>query len=236
MPTRTETVTVDDGGFALHVRTPASGTGPGLLLIQEIFGVGEYLREVAADLAALGYVVAAPDMFWRIRPGWAVEATEETVRQSMRISSRFDEAKGVDDLVASLARLRDLPEVSGGTGALGFCFGGTLAYLLAARTRLDAAVSFYGSGVPGRLDLLDRISGPVQFHFGGSDPFIERGQVAEVERAVDGRPGFEIHVQEDGGHAFHNRTAPMFYQPGPAERAWALTETYLAEKLPTSGR
>ncbi|TDD73994.1 dienelactone hydrolase family protein [Actinomadura rubrisoli] len=228
---RTESVNVADGEFSLHVWTPPSGRGPGILLVQEIFGVGDYVEAVADDLVGLGYVVAAPDMFWRIEPDWAVKHDEQALPKAMSMVSEFDWEKGPEDLEAALAHLRGVPEVDGRVGVLGFCFGGTLAYLLAARARVDAAVSFYGSGVPGALEALERIEGPVQFHFGGSDPYIPREDVAAVERAVAGRGGMEIHVQEDGGHAFHNRKAPMFYQPGPADRAWRLTEEFLGRVL-----
>ncbi|MGH3168849.1 MAG: dienelactone hydrolase family protein, partial [Trebonia sp.] len=125
-----------------------------------------------------------------------------------------------------------LPEVRGGLGLLGFCLGGTIAYFLAARVRATAAVSFYGSGVPGTLDLLDRIDSPLQFHFGGSDPYIPRDQVARVETAAASRGNVEIQVEEEAGHAFHNRKAPMFYNEEPAGRAWHRTEQFLARHLP----
>ncbi|WP_433332594.1 dienelactone hydrolase family protein [Spirillospora sp. CA-294931] len=236
MTTYTEKVAVVDGEFDLHVRKPASGGGPGILLIQEIFGVGDYLHAVAEDLAGLGYVVAAPDLFWRVQPGWSVAHTEESIKQSMEVAGRFDAEQGVDDLEAALAHLRELPEVSDGVGALGFCLGGTMAFLLAARAPLDAVVSYYGSRVPELLDLLDEIDAPLQLQFGGSDPYIPRDQVAAVERAVEGREGVELHVHEKGGHAFHNRKAPMFYQAEPAAAAWPLTEAFLAEHLPVSAR
>ncbi|TDD25802.1 dienelactone hydrolase family protein [Actinomadura sp. KC06] len=225
--TRIERVVVPDGEFDLHVW---GQDGPGVLLVQEIFGVGEYLQAVAEDLVALGYVVAAPDMFWRIQPGWNVVHNEEALPQGMSMVSQFDWTKGVEDAEAALAVLKGLPGV-GKVGVLGFCFGGTLAYLLAARAEVDSLVSFYGSGVPGALDQIDGIGAPAQFHFGGDDPYIPREDVAKVERAVEGRDGMEIHVQEDGGHAFHNRKAPMFYQPEPAARAWRLTEEFLARTL-----
>ncbi|WP_242909158.1 dienelactone hydrolase family protein [Actinomadura terrae] len=231
---RIERVRVADGEFDLHVWTPEK-PGPGILLVQEIFGVGEYMEAVAADLVALGYVVAAPDMFWRIEPGWSVRHEEKVLPDAMSMVSRFDWEKGPEDLEAALGHLRGLTEVSGPVGVLGFCFGGTLAYLLAARANVDAVVSFYGSGVPGALAEIKRIDAPAQFHFGGSDPYISREDVAAVERAVAGREDLEIHVQEDGGHAFHNRKAPMFYQPEPAERAWRLAEEFLARTL-KSGR
>ncbi|GAA2427435.1 dienelactone hydrolase family protein [Actinomadura vinacea] len=225
----TRTVVVPDGEFALRVW----GTeGPGILLVQEIYGVGAYMEAVAEDLAALGYVVAAPDLFWRIRPGWAAAHDEEGLKASLELASQFDAEKGLDDLEASLEALRGL--TTGGVGLLGFCFGGTFAYLLGARADdLSAVVSFYGSGVPDQLGLLDQIECPLQFHFGGSDPYIAREKVAAVEKAVEGRANVEMHVEEDAGHAFHNRKAPMFYNPEAAARAWRLTEEFLARHLPT---
>ncbi|MCP9950874.1 dienelactone hydrolase family protein [Actinomadura madurae] len=226
---RIEKVVVPDGEFDLRVWAPEGG-GPGVLLVQEIFGVGDYMEAVAQDLVALGYVVAAPDMFWRIEPNWTTEHNEEALPKGMSMVSQFDWEKGVEDAAAALGVLKGLPEV-GKVGVLGFCFGGTLAYLLAARAEVDSLVSFYGSGVPGMLEHLDAVQAPAQFHFGGDDPYIPREDVAKVERAVDGRDGMEIHVQEDGGHAFHNRKAPMFYQPEPAARAWRLTEEFLQRTL-----
>jgi len=227
---RTEKIVVPDGAFDLHVWSPESGGGPGVLLLQEIFGVGEYMEAVAEDLVALGYVVGAPDMFWRIEPGWAVAHNEEALPKGLSMVSQFDWEKGVEDAAAALKVLKGLPGV-GRAGVLGFCFGGTLGYLLAAHTDVDSLVSFYGSGVPGAVDKIDAIHAPVQFHFGGSDPYIPREDIAKVERAVEGRDGMEIHVQEDAGHAFHNSKAAMFYQPEPAERAWRLTVDFLARTL-----
>jgi carboxymethylenebutenolidase len=232
MATRTDSIAVDDGQFDLTVWLPERGQGPGLLLVQEIFGVGPYIHAVAADLARLGYVVGAPDLFWRLQRGWEAEHTEDGIKRSMDMLSRFDTEAGVADLTAALDHLADLPEVTGPVGALGFCLGGSMAYALAARAKPAALVSFYGSQVPDGLDLMDVIDCPAQFHFGGSDPYISRDRVATVERAVADRPQMEIHVQEEAGHAFHNRVAPMFYQAEPAARAWRLTEDFLARHLP----
>ena len=184
MHERVESVSTPDGSFDLTVWVPEAGRGPGLLLIEEIFGISGYIRAVAADLAGLGYVVGAPDLFWRLQPGWAAEHTGEGVSESLALASRFDAATGVADTVAALAALRGLPEVTGGTGIIGFCFGGTFAYLAAAHAQPDAVVSFYGSGVPDRTDLLESISCPLQLHFGGSDSYIPREQVRRVEEAA----------------------------------------------------
>jgi carboxymethylenebutenolidase len=152
------------------------------------------------------------------------------------MGSRFDAAQGVADSAAALEHLASLPGVEGGLGVIGFCLGGTIAYFLAGQIEVAAVVSFYGSGIADNLDTLDRIGSPLQFHFGGSDPYIPRDQVARVEAASAGRDNVEIHVEEDAGHAFHNRKAPMFHVPEPAARAWHRTEEFLQRHLPTRHR
>jgi carboxymethylenebutenolidase len=233
MPSRVESVPTPEGWFDLNLWLPAAGSGPGVLLIQEIYGVSDYIRAVAEDLAALGYVVGAPDLFWRIEPGYQAVHDQEGLTRSLEMGSRFDADQGVSDAAAALDHLSALPEVDGGLGIIGFCLGGTIAYFLAARTDAAAVVSFYGSGVPDSLEALDLITSPLQFHFGGSDPYIPRDQVARVEQASAGRDNVEIHVEEDAGHAFHNRKSAMFHLPEPAARAWQRTEEFLARHLPT---
>jgi carboxymethylenebutenolidase len=233
MSSRVESVEVSGGSFDVPVWLPDSGSGPGLLLIQEIFGISDYIREVAEDLAGLGYVVAAPDLFWRLEPGFDAAHDQEGLARSLEMGQRFDTGQGVTDSVAALDHLAELPEVEGGLGVIGFCLGGTIAYFVAVRAEVAAVVSYYGSGVPDNLDVLEQIASPVQFQFGGSDPYISRDQVARVEAAAAGRDNVEVHVEEDAGHAFHNRKAPMFHMPEPAARAWQRTEDFLQRHLPT---
>jgi carboxymethylenebutenolidase len=232
---REDHVSVSDGRLPLPVWLPESASGPGILLIQEIFGLDDYLTSVATDLAASGYVVAVPELFWRLSPGWSASHDEQGVTASLSLASEFDTERGESDVLAALEHLRGLPEVVGGAGLLGFCLGGSLAFAAAARGNPDAVVSFYGSSVPDRTSLLNEVTCPVQFHFGGKDPYIPRDAVQRVVDAVDAHPCAEVHVQEDAGHAFHNHSAPMFHEPDAARKAWHLTQDFLARALPTSG-
>ena len=233
MSSRVESVEVPGGSFDLPVWLPDGGTGPGLLLIQEIFGISDYIRAVADDLAGLGYVVAAPDLFWRLEPRFRADHDQEGLTRALELGQRFDAEQGVTDSVAALDHLAALPEVEGGLGVIGFCLGGTIAYFVAGQAEVAAVVSYYGSGVPDHLEVLEQISSPVQFQFGGSDLYIPRDQVARVEAAAAGKPNVEVHVEEDAGHAFHNRMSAMFHMPEPAERAWRRTEEFLQRHLPT---
>jgi carboxymethylenebutenolidase len=226
-------VTVPDGEFDLPLWLPSAPAGPGLVLIQEIYGLDGYLKSVASELASLGYVVAVPDLFWREAPNWSSGHDERGLAASMDVASRFDPKLGLSDVLASLRHLRELPEVEGGVGVFGFCLGGSLAFEAAAKAEPDVAVSFYGSSVPDEIGLLPDVTCPVQFHFGGQDPYIPRARIQLVIDAVAANPGAEIHIQEQAGHAFHNHVSPMFHNAEAAAVAWRLTTGFLARTLPT---
>jgi carboxymethylenebutenolidase len=228
---RTESVRTPDGEFDLSVWVPDGGRGPAVLVLQEIFGVGEYIEAVAGDLTSLGYVVAAPDLFWRERRNWRASHDEQGMSESMDLAGKFDLEQGVSDIALAYQHLSGLPEADGGVAVLGFCFGGTLAFMTAAQIQSAAVVSYYGSGVPDQLALLDKIKSPLQLQFGGQDPYIPAEKIADIADAVEQLDHIELHVQEDAGHAFHNRVAPQFHQPDAAARAWALTVEFLERHL-----
>jgi carboxymethylenebutenolidase len=231
--TRSQAVTTDDGGrMEAHLALPERGRGPGLLLLQEIFGVNDYIRGRARTLAELGYVVLAPDLYWRIEPGVEIPHTEEGLRRAFGYLQRLNESRAVADAGAALALLRDLPETGGRAGVIGFCMGGRLGYHVTAGFQPDAAVLYYGSGIADALDLAPRIRCPVLFHFGDADPYLPMQEVERIRAAFAGRDEVEIEVQPDAGHAFDNHLAPMFHQPRAAAAAWRLTVDFLRRRLP----
>jgi carboxymethylenebutenolidase len=218
-----------------YVAVPESGSGPGMVVLQEIFGVGGYIKEATERLAGLGYVALAPDLYWRIEPGIALEHTEEGMGEAFQTAQQLDHALAVTDSIDALNALRALPEVAsadGRAGVLGFCLGGTLAYQVAVHDDPDVAVCYYGSGIPGALDVAGEIHCPVLFHFGGRDPYIPREQADQVAALAAARDDMECVIQPDAGHAFDNHDAPMFHQPEPAARAWAITKDFLARTFP----
>src|SRR4051794_6863209 len=233
MPTRTERITAADGGtFDGHVATPQSGSGPGILLLQEIFGVGDFIQAKAAELAELGYVVLAPDVFWRVQPGVALAHDESALQEAFghmtRYQTEVDDDTKMADMGAALDHLRSLPEVQGRKLAvMGYCFGGLMAYLVACRFDPDAAVSYYGSTIADRLSEADGLECPIIFHFGGNDPYIPNEQVDAIRAHLGDRPNVEIHVQHQAGHAFENSFAPMFHDPAGAAASWPLTVEFL---------
>jgi len=223
----------DAGDMPMHLWTPAAGTGPGILLIQEIFGVGPYLRAVADRLGAAGYVVGAPEVFWRFAPGWESGHDQAGLDASLEQAGRLDATEAVNDCAAALEALGALDETTGSPGVMGFCLGGTLAWGVAAAGQPAACVSYYGSGVPGMLDLIDSVGCPTLFHFGNADRFIPSEGVEAINEAIAGRSGFVLNV-ENAGHAFDNHESEMFWTESAAQAAWAKTMAFLGEHLPVS--
>lgn len=230
---RTDDVTAHDGGtFHALVVLPEAGSGPGVLLLHEIMGIGDYVEVVAERLADLGYVVVVPDLFWRIDPDHPLGSDEAGLTAALERVGGLDVEEAVRDADAALAHLSELDEVTGSAGVLGFCLGGTLAFGVAIRSEPDALVSYYGSGVADALDGAGAIDCPVLFHFGGSDPYIPNEQVDAVAAAFADRPDVVVHRYDDAGHAFDN-PAEMFHHAASAETAWGRTVDFLRRVLGT---
>jgi len=222
----------DAGAMPLHLWVPPGGSGPGILLIQEIFGVGPYIRAVADRLSEAGYVVGAPEVFWRFAPGWEAGHDETGLAASLEKVGQMDPALAANDCSAALTALTELDEVAGASGVMGFCLGGTLAWAVAVVGDPSVCVSYYGSGVPDMLGQIDAVACPTLFHFGNADAYIPNEGVEAINTAIDGRPGFVLNV-ENAGHAFDNHESDMFWNESAAQAAWAKTMAFLGEHLPT---
>lgn len=229
---RSDTVSIGAGDMTVEMWVPDAGRGPGLVLIQEIFGVGPYVRAVAERLATAGYVVGAPDVFWRFAPGWQAGHDEAGLTESLAQVGNLDPALAVEDCMMAVEHLAGLGEVDGRPGVIGFCLGGTLAFGVAINDAPSVCVTYYGSGVPGMVDALIDVTCPTLFHFGRSDAYIPFEGVEALAAAIDKRPGFVLNV-EQAGHAFDNHESEMFHDEASARAAWSKTMAFLAEHLPT---
>ncbi len=211
-----QTVTLnaaDGGSFAAYLSLPGSGSGPGIVLLQEIFGVNANMRAVADAYAEEGYVVLVPDLFWRLEPGVELGFGDADMQKARSLNKRFDVAKAAGDITASVAALRGMAACTGKVGALGFCLGGRLAVLAAARCGVDCAVGYYGVGIEGMLEEAAGIAVPLALHFGADDAHVPPEALAQITARLSGRPGVEIHVYPGAGHGFAAPGRPAFDKP-----------------------
>lgn len=214
MTSRWVDITADDGGrFQGYLAVPARGSGPGILLLQEIFGVNAHIRAVADLYAEEGYVVLAPDLFWRLEPKVDLGYGEAEVARARELLGRLDIDRAVADCGAALATLRRLPECRGKVGALGFCLGGRLAYLTAARHHVDAAVSYYGTGLEPLLDEADAIRCPIVFHVPEKDRHLPPAVRDAIADAFAGRDDVRIFVYPGADHGFNVPDRAAFDKP-----------------------
>jgi carboxymethylenebutenolidase len=209
---------------------PASGRGPGILLLQEIFGVSDYIVQRAQDLAGLGYVVLAPEIYWRIGAA-RVENGPDAMGEAFALAQRVDWDAAVSDGAAALETLATLRDVAGGTGIVGFCFGGGLGFNVAAVSTPDLLVSYYGSSLPGLVDLAGDVRAPSLHHFGLADSYIDRDTVDRVREALTAQPDVTFETYEGADHAFDNPDFPM-YHPEASALAWERTVAFLGSHLP----
>ncbi len=231
---RTDKVNCADAGtMDMHMWTPEGAAVASVLLIQEIFGVGPYIRAVGERLAAAGYLVGAPDVFWRFAPNWESDHSEAGLGASMEKVQQLDFPTAVGDCVAALDQLGGLTDSPSAPAVLGYCLGGTLAWAVAAATSPGCCISYYGSGVPSMLGMIDQVSCPTMFHFGNADAFIPNEGVEAIGAAIAGREGFVLNI-ENAGHAFDNHESEMFYNENAAKAAWAKTMAFLGLYLPVS--
>lgn len=216
MSTTTIRITAADGSghFDAYLALPAAGHGPGLVIAQEIFGVNATMRELADQYAEEGYVVLVPDLFWRQQPKVELGYTPEDWQRAFGFYQGFDEAKGVDDIQATVTALRGHEALRGaGVGVLGYCLGGKLAYLAACRTDCDAAVGYYGVGIEAALGEAEVIRCPLQLHIAALDKFCPPEAQAQILAALRGRPGVSLNVYPGVDHAFARPGGEHFHKP-----------------------
>lgn len=219
-----------DGSIPTQLWLPPGGTGAAVVVFQEIFGVGRYIRSRCADLAALGYVVLAPEIYWRLGVAALDEDADDVLQQGIALMQQVDWDGAVADGVAIVRHARGMIEVTGDVGVLGFCFGGGLAFNVAAEEHVDALVSYYGSALPALHRRAPEVDAPGLHHFGDADTFIPLDTVREIEASVIAQPDVTFEIHPGAGHAFDN-PAPMFHHAAASEAAWASTVRFLAEHL-----
>jgi carboxymethylenebutenolidase len=218
-------------GFDAYVAEPQGPPRAAIIVIQEIFGVNEGIRRKCDHWAGQGYLALAPDLFWRLRPGVELDPdVESEFKEALELMGRFDQDQGVRDIEATIraARAR-LPE-GGKVGVVGYCLGGRLAYMAAARTDVDASVGYYAVGIPGLLGEQKAIARPLMLHIAGADHFVTPDQQQAMHEGLSGNSRVTLRDYPGEDHGFAAEMGKR-RSAEAARLADSRTEQFFAEHL-----
>jgi carboxymethylenebutenolidase len=222
-PVKVKIPTADGDNFDGYMTLPPGGKGPGVIMIPEIFGINDSTHQCAELFAQQGYVVLALDIFWRMERNIDVGYGETGYEKAFAMHAAYDYEQGVLDMGDAVEHLRRMDECTGKVFVTGYCLGGTMSYLAAARLNVDAAAGYYGTRIHLFLDDGPKIDRPLLLHFGRTDPTTPPKFLGPILQAVEGNANVTSIIYEDSGHAFANPIRADTYVPADAERANART-------------
>jgi carboxymethylenebutenolidase len=219
-----------DGAIPAYRADPDSTPKAAVIIIQEIFGVNRGVRNRCDRWAALGYLAIAPDLFWRIKPGVELNPdVPEEFQQALHLMQRFDQEQGVKDIEAAI-RFAHAESGGGKVGAVGYCLGGRLAFMAAARTDVNASVGYYGVGLEGLLGEKHAIAHPLLLHIAQNDHFVTPDKQALIHQGLDDHPKVTIHDYPGVDHGFASDEGKR-RNDDAASLADSRTEAFFAEHL-----
>ncbi|RJG21581.1 dienelactone hydrolase family protein [Massilia cavernae] len=228
-----EHITIDtpDGSFGAYVAKPAAASAPAIVVIQEIFGINADLRATCDELAKQGFIAICPDLFWRMQPG--VDLTDQSEaewKKAVAFYQKFDVDKGVDDIGAALKVARGYAGANGKVGVMGFCLGGLMTFLTAARKDPDAAVAYYGGRTDQFVDEFKSVTCPLMMHLGEADEYIPAPSREKIVEAAEGKENVQVLTYPGQNHAFA-RHKGVHYNREAAELANKRTYEFFKKNL-----
>lgn len=233
MAIKTEMVNVPGpkGGFEAYLAIPEKTPAPGVIVIQEVFGVNAHIRSVTERVAQAGYTALAPDLYWTHEPGFQTGYSEEEIAVARKIMGEISLDDAVQDVAASMTVLRERSEsIADKTGVVGFCWGGLMTYLVACRLDPTCSVAYYGGGIAKYLGESSGINAPMTFHFGEQDGAIPMDQVEQIKGTVKDMPDVNVHTYPPAGHGFHCDMRGSYDEPS-AKEAWGRTVEFFGKHL-----
>jgi carboxymethylenebutenolidase len=226
--TATVEIAIEGGRrFEGHLARLSDGVGAAVVVLSEMFGVNEPMKTVAESFARRGYAALVPNLFWRSEITRALDYDGPEHQLAWARLKTFDLDAGARDVQMAIDWLRAQPFCSGKVAAVGFCGGGRIAFLAAARTTVDAAASLYGLGIAEHLNEIGNITRPLQIHYGLTDRHIPQAEIDAVAAAAEGHGQAKLFLYPQAGHSFFNPVRPT-YDPMAAKLAAARIDAMLA--------
>lgn len=220
----------DGGDFEGWLAVPSVGRGPGLIVLAEVYNANPWVRSVADRYAEEGYVVVAPDLYWRQEPGAYLSYTPEGQQRGRALGAAMDLSKFIDDLRACADWLRQRSDCTGRIGTVGFCLGGKLVWLGLSQHAVDAGVAYYAVQLADHLDAARTIDAPLMMHFGSLDYRVPPDLYEKIRASLAGKPHAHTYWYEGADHGF-NRDGYPPYHPEAATLARRRTLEFLAKHL-----
>jgi carboxymethylenebutenolidase len=219
-----------DGSFLAYSARPASAPRAAIVVIQEIFGINAGIRRKCDRLAAEGYLALAPDLFWRVEPGVELDPdVPEQFQRALGLMGQFDQDHGVADIEATIRYARTalgVPKV----GVVGYCLGGRLAFMVAARTDADASVGYYAVGIDNLLREKHALAHPLLLHVAGADHFVPPPVQQAMHQGLDDHPKVTLCDYPGEDHGFATEMGRRRSEAA-AELADSRTAAFFAEHL-----
>ncbi len=217
------------GDFAAYRADPESTPRGAIIVIQEVFGVNEGIRRKCDHWASKGYTAFAPDLFWRLGPGIELDPdVPEQMERGLGLFGTFDQDKGIEDIEATIRTVRAATGTK--VGVTGYCLGGRLAYMTAARTDSDASVGYYAVGVDGLLGEKHAIARPLLLHIAGNDGFVSPEIQAKMHAGLDDHPRVTLYDYPGEDHGFATEMGNRRSEAA-AQLADSRTEAFFAEHI-----
>ena len=220
-----------EGAFEAYVARPGHLPAPGVVVLQELFGVNADIRKTCDELAGQGFIAVAPDLFWRQEPGVDLDVRSEPDWQhGLRLYQAYDRGAGIKDVEATVAAAAGLPDCTGKVAVLGYCLGALMTFLTAVRCDVDAAVAYHGGDTEKYLDEVDALHAPLLMHLGEEDEFISRPAQAQIKAALASKPNASVYSYPGQRHAF-SRHNGAHYDAAAAALAHGRTYAFLNRQL-----
>jgi carboxymethylenebutenolidase len=220
-----------DGEFSAYIARPKVLPASAVLVLHEVFGVNTDIRGHCDELAEQGFIAVAPDLFWRQEPGVDLSVTSEPDWQhGLRLNQAYDRDAGARDVKDTANVVAKLPGCIGKVAVLGYCLGGLMTFLTAARYGVDAAVVYHGGDTEKYLGEVDGLHAPMLMHMAEEDEFISKAAQAEIKKALTSKPNATVYSYPGQRHAFsrHNGT---HYNAAAAALANGRTSEFLHQQL-----
>jgi carboxymethylenebutenolidase len=226
------TVTAADGGtFSAYLALAKGGKGPGVVVIQEIFGVNQVMRDITDGFAAQGYTAICPDLFWRQKPGISItDKTKAEWDQAMALLNGMDQDKAIEDLKSALATVRKHPACSGRVGAVGYCLGGRLAFMMGTRSDAECSVSYYGINLVPLMGESRNIKHPLLMHIAEKDQYFPPDAQTKLKEALRNNHKVTMYTYKGADHAFA-RIGGGHYDKAAADMANSRTAEFFKRNL-----